>query len=371
METTSNHPLLQPLHVGDLILSSRVIMSPMTRGRAKNGKNIPTAQAAVYYAQRASAGLIITEGTWINPESVGFANVPGIFSEEQKEGWKIITKAVHEQGGLIFLQLGHFGALAHPDYLNGELPIGPSNIKVNEIVFSPTGPKPSVIPREMSKGDITRTLNDFKLAAQNAKDAGFDGLEIHAQGKSLISQFLSDAINKRNDEYGGSIEGKSRFLFEVLDQVISVWGSKRVSVRLNPFLSYSGASGEPEDMLPTYEYVIRKLNDYDIAFLHVIDRAEQGTSEQELQNRMIYQKVSTWYSGHIVANGGLTLEKANELISEGLVSMASFGTKYIANPDLIYRFENNIELNEGDPSTYYMGDDAGYIDYPSISPVLN
>jgi N-ethylmaleimide reductase len=341
----------------------------MTRGRAKNAKNIQTPQAAKYYGQRASAGLIITEGTWVNPESVGFANVPGIFTDEQVEGWKIVTNAVHEQGGLIFLQLGHFGALAHPDYLNGELPLGPSTVKVNELVFSPTGPKPSVSPKEMTKADIERTVNDYKLAAQNAKKAGFDGVEIHAQGKSLISQFLSDTINKRQDEYGGSFEGKSRFLFQVLDQVLSVWGPKKVSIRLNPFLSYSNSLGEQEDMLATYEYVIKKLNDYDIAFLHVLDRAEEGTSAQEHKNRMIYQKMSSWYSGHIVANGGLTLEKANNLITEGLVSMASFGTKYIANPDLVYRFENNIDLSEGDHKTYYMGDDGGYIDYPSINQI--
>ncbi len=346
-------------------------MSPMTRGRARDLNNIPTESLLKYYEQRATAGLIITEGTWVNKESIGFGNVPGIWSLEQVAGWEKITSAVHAKGGHIFLQLGHLGAFAHPDWLGGSLPLAPSAINAEQNVFTPTGPKPSVAPQEMTLTDIGQTVNDFKTAAKNAKEAGFDGVEIHVQGKSLISLFLYDSMNKRKDSYGGSTENKTRFLFEVLDAVTSVWGPDKVSVRLSPALQYPTMAEPFEDTSEIYAYIIKKLNAYHLAFLHIVNNTALPVSTENMSTGELkpWQDIASWYQGTIVGNGGLTAQSASYLISKGLIELASFGKPFIANPDLVYRFENNLELNEGNPATFYAGDEAGYIDYPFADPI--
>lgn len=356
--------LLQPLKIGRLTLSNRITMAPMTRGRSTGGNYVPPQLLDTYYTQRASAGLIITEGTWVSRQAVGFMGVPGIFSSEQAEGWKAITNSVHEKGGLIFCQLGHVGTLNLPEYLDGELPRGPSAVNPNIQKMTTTGMKNSVTAKAMTLSDIRYTLADYRTAAQYAKDAGFDGVQIHAQNPSLLSQFLSDKFNQRTDEYGGSIPNKARLLFEVISAVTDVWGDDRVSVRINPYLSYSGPEDLPEDTLPLYKYIIERLNNCRLAFLDVLDRPEPSLSAEEHAARKLFETIRPWYNGILMANGGLTRESAEALVDNGIADLVSFGSLYISNPDLVYRFEHDLKLNQGDPSTFILGDEKGYTDYP-------
>jgi N-ethylmaleimide reductase len=361
-------PLLQPIRLGALQLDNRMAMASMTRGRVKNQAIAPTALQARYYAQRASAGLILSEGTWISRQAIGYGDVPGIFTDEQVAGWQLVTEAVHGAGGKIFLQLGHAGSISHPHFNDGAIPVGPSAVNPNLAVYPATGRQPTVTPRALSKVEIRQVVLDYRLAAQNAIKAGFDGIEIHAQHPSLISQFLSDTLNRRSDAYGGSIPNKARFLFEVLEAVLEVWGSKRVSVRINPFLSYSGNVAEPEPTLPTYAYVAERLNAYDLAFLHLMDRPEPGVPAEVYRQRKVFETFRPLYKGLVMANGGLTPQTANELIRSGTADLVSFGTLYIANPDLVYRFVHGLPLAAPDPATYFTGDENGYTDYPAIDP---
>ncbi|MBL0741052.1 alkene reductase [Chryseolinea lacunae] len=363
----SSSPLFQSISLGSLTLPNRIAMAPMTRGRSKNPGIVPTEMQALYYGQRASAGLIISEGTWISKEAIGFINVPGIFSEAQVEGWRAITEIVHQKEGRIFLQLGHAGLLSHPHHLDGELPLGPSSINPLTKSYTAQGVQDTVTPREMSLEDIQRTLSDYRNAAQNAKDAGFDGIELHVQHPSILSQFLSNALNKRTDQYGGTMENKTRFLLEVLDTVMTVWHSKRISVRITPNLSYSQPGETPDDSENTYRFVAQQLNKYDLAFLHIVDRPEPGISPEAQKDRKLFENFRKIYKGTIMANGGFTLEKANQLLEDGYADIISFGTLYISNPDLVERFRTNANLNDADPATFFVGDDNGYIDYPSLS----
>ncbi|MBD0256595.1 MAG: alkene reductase [Cytophagales bacterium] len=368
MEVQKNQPLLQPVHLGELPLNNRIAMASMTRGRVKNPGIAPTELQARYYVQRATAGLILAEGTWISKQAIGYAHVPGIFTDEQVAGWQRVTDAVHGAGGKIFLQLGHAGSISHPDFMDGEIPVGPSAVNPNFTAFLPTGPQPTITPRALGKAEIRQVVLDFRRAAQNAVKAGFDGIEIHAQHPSLISQFLSDTLNRREDEYGGSIPDKARFLFEVLEAVTEVWGSRRVSVRINPFLSYSGRVAEPEPTLPTYAYVAEELNAYDLAFLHLMDRPEPGVRPEVHRQRKVFEMFRPLYKGLLMANGGFTRETANELLRSGTADLVSFGSLYIANPDLVYRFAHQLPLAAPDPATFFTGDENGYTDYPPVDP---
>ena len=363
MTPTLIQPLLNPIDIGDLKLTNRISMAPMTRGRATNTGMIPEQIQAVYYGQRASAGLIITEGTWVNKQSVGYNNVPGIFTAEQVKGWKAVTAAIHEKGGKVFSQLGHTGTFSHPDYLNGELPVAPSAINPGLTVYTPAGPQPTVTPQALTAEQIKQTVADYKKAAQNAKDAGFDGQELHVQHPSIISQFLSDNLNRRTDEYGGTIENKTRFLFEVLDAVKEVWGANRVSIKIWPYLSYSAIPGQPEEMLPTYSYLADRLNKYELAFLHILDHTDPSTTAEELKTRNVFAHFRTIYKGIIMGSGSFDQEKGNKLIAGGTVDLVSFGTLFIANPDLPERFKRNTTLNDGDPASYMSGEEKGYTDY--------
>lgn len=367
MEQQQSLALLMPLRIGGLLLANRVAMAPMTRGRVKNELIAPTAAQATYYRQRATAGLILTEGTWISKQAIGFVNVPGIFTPEQIKGWLLVTEAVHREGGKIFLQLGHAGAASHPDFYHGALPVGPSAVNPNLTAYTPAGPQPTVTPRALSKEDIKQIVQDYRVAAENAQAAGFDGVELHAQHPSLLSQFLSDTLNQRQDEYGGSVENKARLLLEVVEVVASVWGSQRVSVRINPFLSYSGRVDAPEDTLPTYAYVAEKLSTYNLAFLHVVDRREPGVTDEQYAKRRVFETFRTLYQGVLMANGGLTPESAEELVRNGQADLVSFGSAYIANPDLVQRLAHNLPLTVGDSETYFTGDDNGYTDYAAVT----
>ncbi|NML57678.1 alkene reductase [Chryseobacterium cheonjiense] len=365
MKNTSQ-PLLEEYQLGDLNLKNRVIMASLTRGRATNPGLIPTPIMAEYYAQRASAGLIISEGTWVNTQSIGFINVPGIYTQEQVEGWKSVTKAVHDNGGLIFSQLGHIGAGAHPDLQNGRLPVGPSAVNIQSQSFTPEGFKDTVTPHEMTVAEIQDTIQDYRQAAQNAKDAGFDGVEVHAIVGMLIPQFLSTATNKRNDRYGGSIENRARIIFEILDAIFEVWESNRVSVKFSPvMLSNVGIVKPDEETIDLFKYILNTLNSYNLAFIHIVGPAEDlsGTPVEDLQDNY-FAHFRNNYTGRIVANLGFTKESGNAIIQEGIADLVSFGEPFIANPDLVERFRDNLPLAESDRNTYYSGEENGYTTYP-------
>lgn len=368
MENTSQ-PLLEAYHLGDLKLKNRVVMASLTRGRATNPDLIPTAMMAEYYAQRASAGLIVSEGTWVNPQSIGFINVPGIYTGEQVEGWKTVTKAVHDKGGLIFLQLGHIGAGAHPDLQEGKPPVGPSAVNIESQSFTPEGFKATVTPREMTVAEIHQTIEDYKHAAMNAKDAGFDGIEIHAIAGMLIPQFLSTAINKRTDEYGGTIENRTRIIFEILEAVTQVWDSTRIAIKFSPvMLSSVGIVKPDEETIPLFRYILHQLDHYNLAFVHIVGPSEDltGTPVEALQDNY-FAHFRRHYHGRILANSGFSKDSADAILREGNADLVSFGEPFIANPDLVERFKQGVPLSESDRDTYYSGEENGYITYPEAT----
>ncbi|WP_345949537.1 alkene reductase [Mucilaginibacter sp. PAMB04274] len=359
-------PLMEEYLLGDLKLKNRMVMASMTRGRATNAGLVPTPLMAEYYAQRASAGLILSEGTWVSPKSIGFINVPGIYTQEQVEGWKLVTKAVHDKGGLIFSQLGHIGSASHPDHLNGELPAGPSAINPQTKSFTPKGFKDTLTPRELTVTEIKQIIQDYKQAAKNARSAGFDGVEVHAQSGMLIPQFLSLATNHRTDEYGGSLENRARIIFEILDAIIEVWDSNRVAIKFTPVaISNVGIVTPDEETIPLFQYILKKLNDYNLAYLHIAGPADDltGTSLEVLLDNY-FSHFRRNYSGRLMANVGFTQETGNEILKEGNADLVSFGTPFIANPDLFERFTYNLPLSESDRDTYYTGGENGYTDYP-------
>jgi N-ethylmaleimide reductase len=364
-------PLLEKYQLGDLQLKNKIVMSSLTRGRATNAELIPTPLMAEYYAQRASAGLILSEGTWVNSKSIGFINVPGIYTEQQVEGWKLVTKAVHDNGGLIFSQLGHIGSASHPDFFNGELPAGPSAINPQTRSFTPEGFKDSLTPRELTIAEIKQTIQDYKHAAKNAKQAGFDGVEVHAIVGMLIPQFLSQATNQRTDEYGGNIENRSRIVFEILDAIIEVWDSTRVAIKFTPVaLSNVGIMTPDEETIPTFKYILKRLSEYNLAYLHIVGPSEDlsGTPVADLQDNY-FSHFRQNYSGRLMANLGFTQESGNAILEEGTADLVSFGAPFIANPDLAERFAYNIPLSESIQETIYTGGESGYADYPKAELV--
>ncbi|BAV07379.1 N-ethylmaleimide reductase [Filimonas lacunae] len=363
----TTQPLLEEYQLGDLTLKNRVVMASLTRGRATNAGIVPTALMAQYYAQRASAGLILSEGTWLSPRAIGFINVPGIFTREQIEGWKLVTKAVHDKGGLIFSQLGHIGSASHPDFFDGELPAGPSAINPQTHSYTPEGFKATLTPRELTVAEIKETIQDYRQAAKNAREAGFDGVEIHAQAGMFIPQFLSLATNQRKDEYGGSIENRARIVFEILDAIIEVWHSTRIAIKFTPVaLSHVGIVIPDVETIPMFQYILKKLNDYHLAYLHITGPAEDltGTPVEALQNNY-FSHFRHHYNGRLMANLGFTQESGNAILQEGTADLVSFGTPFIANPDLAERFKYHLPLSESNRDTYYSGGENGYTDYPA------
>ncbi|MEU3186273.1 alkene reductase [Streptomyces sp. NPDC006923] len=355
-------PLLEPVRLGALELRNRVVMAPMTRARAHNAELAPTDLHATYYAQRAGAGLIVTEGTWVNDTAIGYINVPGIYTDAQTAGWAKVTRAVHEAGGRIVSQLGHVGSVTHPDHLGGRLPAGPSAVNPGEKSFTPTGMKDTVTPRSFTAAEIADTIAAYRHAAGNARRAGFDGLEIHAQGAHLIPQFLNPRLNQRTDAYGGSGEKRAQFLLDVLDAVSGVWGSDRVGVKLSPYWT-GGAFTADEETLADYDRLLKKLNDGNLAYLHLLGTAEAATGGAE-ERFAPFARYRTHYQGHIIANLGFTQATGDEILAHRIVDAVSFGAPFIANPDLVERFARGYPLAEGDRDTYYAGHTEGYTDYP-------
>ncbi len=349
--------LFSPVSLGRLQLPNRIVMAPLTRNRAAAG-DVPQPMNARYYCQRATAGLIITEASPISPQGVGYPGTPGIYSEAQIAGWQTVTQAVHDAGGHIFQQLWHVGRISHPDLQpGGAVPVAPSAIRPAGEAFTTTGMQPFVTPRALEPDEILDIVAQYAAAARNALQAGFDGVEVHAANGYLIDQFLRDGSNQRTDNYGGSLENRSRLLREVLQAVCEVIGSERVGVRISPENSFNDM--HDSNPLETFEYVTALLNDFGIAYLHVVegDMVAGGKS-------LDYGRIRAAFKGIYMANCRYDLERAQQAIAAGAADMVSFGTLYIANPDLVERFRQGAVLNTPDPGTFYGGDEHGYTDYP-------
>ena len=361
----SKQSLLRPINIGDLKLKNRVIMAPMTRNRADNEYNAPTDLHTKYYQQRASAGLIISEGSQISYEARGYINTAGIHRPEQIEGWKKVTEAVHKDEGKIFIQLWHVGRISHPDFHDGEKPVAPSADNANAQCFTKEGFKDTVEPRAMSTKEVKQTVQDFKKAAKNAIDAGFDGIEIHSSNGYLIHQFFNKSSNHRTDEYGGSIEARARILFEILNAVKVYFPENRIGVRLNPSLHGIFGMEADEETIPTFEYIVKKLNDYNLAYLH-LSEPFNDVSEKDFLVSNIAEHFRPLYNGNLMINAGFDQESGNKAIEEGQADMVAFGKLFISNPDLPIRFEKNAELQDWDQDTFYATGEKGYTDYPKL-----
>ncbi|WP_026471737.1 alkene reductase [Alkanindiges illinoisensis] len=347
--------LFQPLTVGALELPNRLVMAPLTRSRAGESR-IPNELMQEYYVQRASAGLIITEATAITPSAVGYADTPGIWSEEQVAGWKKITDTVRAAGGRMVMQLWHVGRISDPIFLNGELPVAPSAIQPAGHVSLVRPKKEYVTPRALTTAEVKAIVQDYRQAAINAKAAGFDGVELHGANGYLIDQFLQSKTNQRDDEYGGVVENRARLLLEVTDQLIDVWGADRVGVHLAPRRD-SHDMGD-DNPVETFGYVAEQLGQRKIAFIF----AREYVADDSLAG-LIKQK----FGGVFIANEKLEREQAERLLELGEADAVSFGQLFIANPDLVERFKQQAELNTPNPATYYAEGATGYTDYPFLN----
>lgn len=354
--------LLEPVQIGGMRLRNRVFMAPMTRCRSDNPEAVPTPLHAEYYRQRASAGLIITEGTFVSTGGVGFVNVPGIYSSAQVEAWKQVTGAVHAAGGTIVMQLWHVGRLSHPDLLGGNLPVAPSAVNPGVQILTPSGKKEAVTPRELTTDDIARIVEEFRRGAANALRAGFDGVELHSSNGYLFHQFFSACSNRRTDRYGGSPENRARFLFEVLEAVRAEVPAERIGVRLNPMLH--GVSGIEVDAetAPTFDRIVTGLVPLGLAYLHLT--RPRKVLEEEWFVRDVLGRYREKYGGTLVANMMYDRDTAEAEIAAGRADAVSFARLFIANPDLPARFAAGATLAASDPSTYYTAGPKGYTDYP-------
>ncbi len=347
--------LFTPLVIGDLKLPNRIIMAPLTRCRAAPGR-VPTALNAEYYTQRADAGLIISEATAVTAQGVGYPDSPGLWSDAQVDGWKIVTSALHAKGGRIFAQLWHVGRISHPFYLNGDLPVAPSAIKPAGHVSLMRPKADYVTPRALELSEMAGVVAAYALGAENAKRAGFDGVEIHAANGYLIDQFLQDSSNKRADIYGGSIENRARLLMEIVDVCTKVWGASRVGVHLSPRCdSHDVGDSNPEAL---FTYVATELGKRKIGF--ICARESEGADSLLL-------KVKAAFGGLVIANEGFTVETAEAALAEGRADAVAWGKGFIANPDLVTRIAQNAEWNSVDMTTLYGSDfPKGYVDYPTL-----
>ena len=342
-------------------------MAPMTRSRANNDGNVPIDQLhGLYYEQRASAGLIITEGSQVSKKAVGYINTAGIHTDAQVEGWKKVTKRVHDKGGKIFIQLWHVGRMSHPDFHNGDLPVSSSALNPNAKSYTPEGFKDTVTPKAMTIQEIKQTVKDFQDAAANAVKAGFDGVEIHSSNGYLFHQFFNNSSNNRIDEYGGSIENKTRFFFEVLDAIKQVIPQEKIGARFNPSLNGLFGMTMDEETIPTFEYIIKKLNDYNLAYVH-LSEPFTDVSEIPYAVKEIAKHFRPLYNGTLMINAGFDQEKGNKVIEDGDADLVAYGKLFISNPDLVARFENNLEQAEWDEDTFYTTGEKGYTDYPTAS----
>ena len=346
--------LFDPVKIGDLNLPNRIIMAPLTRCRASQGR-VPNAMMAEYYSQRSAAGLILSEASSVTPRGVGYPDTPGIWSQEQVEGWKLVTKAVHTAGGRILLQLWHVGRISDPIYLNGELPVAPSAIAAGGHVSHLRPLKAFVTPRALDLNEILAIIEAYRKGAENAKAAGFDGVEIHGANGYLLDQFLQDGTNKRTDRYGGSVENRARLMLEVTDAVISVWSSGRVGMHLAP----RGDAHDMKDSDPkaTFGYVAEQLGKRHIAFI---------CTRESLGKNRLSPSLKKIFAGVLIANEGFDQTSAEAEIRSGQADAVAFGKLFIANPDLPARFSANSPFNAPVPETFYGSGPEGYTDYPFL-----
>jgi N-ethylmaleimide reductase len=355
--------LFSPVTIGALELANRVVMAPLTRNRADNDSGEVLDMHVDYYRQRASAGLIITEASQISAEGKGYIQTPGIHTEAQAAAWKKVTDAVHAEGGKIVIQLWHVGRISHvsiqPD---GQAPVAPSAIPAGVKTFTQNGFEDTSEPRALELDEMPRIVADFVNAAEMAKKAGFDGVEVHGANGYLLDQFLKTGSNKRDDAYGGSVENRARLLMEVLDGVTGVWGPGRVGLRLSPFSPANGI--EDADPQATFDYVVKELNRFDLAYLHMVEGATGGS--RELEEGESIAKLRSLFDGPYMANNGYDRELAIRNVAEGRADLVAFGRPFISNPDLVERLERGAPLNDGDQDTFYGGGREGYTDYPTL-----
>jgi len=358
---TVDDPLFQPLKLGALEARHRIFMAPLTRNRA-SPEGVPSPMAPEYYGQRAHAGLIITEATQITPEGKGYINTPGIHAPEQVAAWRKITEAVHAHGGLAALQLWHVGRISHTSLQpNGQPPVAPSAIRAQAKTFTMAGFEDVSEPRALELSEIPRVVADYAAAARNAKEAGFDMVEVHAANGYLIDQFLQSNSNRRTDAYGGPVENRVRFLKEVVGAVADAFGADRVGVRLSPTGTFSDMADANRE--ETFGTAYQALNAFGLAYLHVVERfAGSGNDEAE----QLLARLRPLWKGVYIANGDYSAEGAREVIRSGRADAVAFGRAYIANPDLAARIRKGAPWNEPDQSTFYGGDHRGYTDYPTL-----
>ena len=363
----TNNRLLQPVTIGRYELPNRIFMAPMTRSRADNPENIATPLIAKYYEQRSAAGLIITEGSQVSPQAVGYINTPGIFSLAQVEGWKLVTQAVHNNNGHIFCQLWHVGRISHSDFHGGNPPVAPSAINAHDKVFTAEGFKETSTPRALTIDEIHNITQDFRIAAQNAIAAGFDGVEIHSANGYLFHQFFTNCSNTRTDEYGGSHENKTRFFFETLLAVGRSIGFDRVGIRLNPSAHGFFGITIDKETIPTFEHIAERLNDYPkLAYVHFVEPMVP-VENVPFAEKEIAKHFRPRYKGKIIINCGFRLISANRVIEDGLADAVAFGKAFISNPDLVERIHTRAEWSRWDEKTFYTPGHKGYTDYPSIT----
>jgi 2,4-dienoyl-CoA reductase-like NADH-dependent reductase (Old Yellow Enzyme family) len=347
--------LFDPITIGDITLKNRIIMAPLTRSRASEGR-VPNALMAKYYEQRATAGLILSEATAVTPHGVGYADTPGLWSDEQVEGWKQITAAVHAKGGVIFAQLWHVGRISDPSFLNGEPPVAPSAIAADGHVSLLRPQRPYPVPRALETDELAGIVAAYKKAAENAKKAGFDGVEIHGANGYLLDQFLQSKTNLRTDNYGGSVENRARLMLEVTDAAIAVWGANRVGMHLAPRRdSHDMGDANPAE---TFGYVARELGKRKIAFIFT----REALGEDSLSPLMKQE-----FGGVFIANEKMDKVVAQELLDSGKADAIAFGKDYISNPDLVERLQANEPLNKWNADTFYAVGATGYTDYPALA----
>ncbi len=358
----ANASLFDPYRLGDMTLSNRIVMAPLTRNRALSG-NVPSPLAAEYYAQRASAGLIISEGTPVCVEGHGYQDTPGLYTEAQVEGWKPITEAVHKAGGSIVVQLWHVGRVSHTSLQpGGAPPLAPSAIRAEAKVFVNNDFADVSMPRALDTDEIAKVVDQFRIAAANAVKAGFDGVELHGANGYLIDQFLRDGANTRTDRYGGSIENRARFLLEIVDAVSAEIGAKKTGLRLSPVSPANGLTDSNPQ--PLFNYVMDELNTRQPVYVHVVEGATGGP--RDVAPDFSFEALRKRFSGTWMVNNGYDLAMAQKVVAEGKADLVSFGRAFISNPDLVERLRRNAPLAELDRATLYGGGEKGYVDYPTL-----
>lgn len=349
--------LFDPLRIGDLTLKNRIVMAPLTRARS-GVERVPGPLVAQYYAQRAGAGLIVSEATSVTPRGVGYADTPGIWSDEQVEGWKLATKAVHDAGGLIFMQLWHVGRISDPSFLDGQPPVSASAIAARGDVSLLRPKRPYPVPHALTLDEIAAVVEAYRKGAENARKAGFDGVELHGANGYLLDQFLQDGSNKRTDAYGGPIENRARLMFEAVDAAISVFGPDRVGLHIAPRGDSHDMSDS--DLLATFSYVAEQAKKRGLAFLMARERQAEDS---------IGPRLKAIFGGPYIVNEGFTAESGQAALDAGIADAVGYGKDYISNPDLVERFKAGAPLNPWNMATFYSPGPEGYVDYPALEPV--